>query len=403
LAVHQGATDHDSTVIVVTAPRSLRLAVELFADGRPVPTAPVIEEFNPYNQSTKIIHVRYRNLAAAGPYRLVLKTDSGVVADERNFSLLPRTASALRMALVSCANQHMHNSDTWGALERVRPDLVLFLGDNVYADRAASFDPISYVREMTPELMWSNYVEARRRIDFYRFKTLIPSVATWDDHDYGYNNADRTFPMRQESQAIFEIMYAQGTLPQSMWKGPGVASAFRVAGQGVLMLDGRSFRSEPGAKDETHFGSQQEEFILDFAAESTGPLWLATGCQWWGARSGTETVQSQPRAFARLLRGLRATATRCLFASGDVHFSEVMRIESQALGYPTYELTSSSMHSRTIPGWDSLNGNPRRLASTAAHNFLHVSAVAEGVGLRGLVRSLDHPSRRDIFRQDLRL
>ena len=39
------------------------------------------------------------------------------------------------------------------------------------------------------------------------WKTLLKSlhgwIATFDDHDFGINNADRTFPFRNESQDLF--------------------------------------------------------------------------------------------------------------------------------------------------------------------------------------------------------
>ena len=64
--------------------------------------------------------------------------------------------------------------------------------------------------------------------------------------------------------------------------------------------------------------------------------------------------------------------------------------ESQSLlGYPTYELTSSPVHSSTIPGFPRLVPNSRRLAGVGNQNYLFVRSLGSrgGAKFRVLSRS----------------
>ncbi|MBY0452918.1 MAG: hypothetical protein K2P92_07775, partial [Bdellovibrionaceae bacterium] len=64
-----------------------------------------------------------------------------------------------------------------------------------------------------------------------------------------------------------------------------------------------------------------------------------------------------------------------IFASGDIHFSEIMKITKDKVGYDTYEVTSSSMHSYAGTGWD----NPLRVpgAFTREFNFMMIRSKNE--------------------------
>ena len=76
-----------------------------------------------------------------------------------------------------------------------QPDLWLWLGDNIYQDG----------EDMNAKRREYNRV---RENQLYRSdgpvsesKGKIPIMATWDDHDYGYNNAGNEYACPEESQA----------------------------------------------------------------------------------------------------------------------------------------------------------------------------------------------------------
>ena len=92
--------------------------------------------------------------------------------------------------------------------------------------------------------------------------------------------------------------------------------------------------------------------------------------------------ENAPVEFASLTSKLSASKAPVVFGSGDVHLGEIMQIPAARLGYETFELTSSCMHSYTSStGWE----NPMRMpgAFTIEFNFMVVSSrlVKDGGGL----------------------
>ena len=78
----------------------------------------------------------------------------------------------------------------WPVILAAEPDLWVWLGDNVYADSA---DPVRLRQAYATQLADPGYRTLIER---------VPVVGTWDDHDYGANNAGEEFPARAASQQI---------------------------------------------------------------------------------------------------------------------------------------------------------------------------------------------------------
>ena len=95
--------------------------------------------------------------------------------------------STFRIAFGSCAHED-HPLPVFNTIIKQKPNLFIFLGDNIYADTD------------DPEVMRQKY---KLLLDNKGFKKLIkttPVIATWDDHDYGRNDAGRHYPMKEESK-----------------------------------------------------------------------------------------------------------------------------------------------------------------------------------------------------------
>jgi hypothetical protein len=132
------------------------------------------------------------------------------------------------------------------------------------------------------------------------------------------------------------------------------------------------------------------------------PAWLFNGNQFFSGvdLSYKESIQSNnPAHFQKILEDLKSVKAPVVMASGDIHFSEVMRIPTDKLGYETYELTSSSMHSYTGSGWD----NPLRVpgAFSKEFNFMLINSTSKDGGLEIDVESwglADKPYFKNNFR-----
>lgn len=68
------------------------------------------------------------------------------------------------------------------------PDLFIFLGDNIYGD----------TDDM--EVLKAKYQKLGSKPTFQKLKSAMPILATWDDHDFGRNDAGRHYPHKAESK-----------------------------------------------------------------------------------------------------------------------------------------------------------------------------------------------------------
>jgi alkaline phosphatase D len=95
-----------------------------------------------------------------------------------------------RIAFGSCAKQDKPQP-IWNAVLASDPDLFIFLGDNIYGD----------TRDMA--VLRRKYAELAAQPGFVRLTERTPILATWDDHDYGENDAGVDYPFKDESRQIF--------------------------------------------------------------------------------------------------------------------------------------------------------------------------------------------------------
>src|SRR5205085_812834 len=144
---------------------------------------------------------------------------------------------------------------------------------------------------------------------------LIPMIAVWDDHDYGCNNADGTFPYKVDSLRIFDGIF--GSHSQDRFSpGPGASRIAQAFGLRIALMDDRYFRSPNGTPNGTHWGDEQEAFLENQLNNKTLPTLLCNGNQFFGSHQQGETYQrNQPQAFDRTLERLAKAESPVLFCS----------------------------------------------------------------------------------------
>jgi alkaline phosphatase D len=308
-------------------------------------------------------------------YRLeILDISTGRQIDERLFKNLPLTSEKpARFAMVSCAfDIKMPTADRmWQSLADNRPDMIFFIGDTSYAD---------YVDFTGGELgRWKRYVESRLSLRLYRMRILIPTFAIWDDHDYGVNNGDKTFALRQAMFEMFELFWHPQEVP-GYKKTYGVGFELLGFGQKFCFMDNRSYR-DLRYSNGYHWGSDQQDLLLAGLDQSETPAWILSGSQLFGCYKNEESFQiDHPKNFVDFLQKLARVKSPVVFGSGDVHFSEIMKLEPQILGYQSYEFTSSSIHSFTSPHFEFFK-NARRESFTWKHNYMLIESKRVGLGL----------------------
>ena len=94
-----------------------------------------------------------------------------------------------RIAFGSCADEEKPQP-IWDAVLAYRPELFVFMGDNVYGDvRNGRNVPEAELIE-SPQ---HSYALARKVPGLAALRSRVPHLATWDDHDYGKNDAGADF------------------------------------------------------------------------------------------------------------------------------------------------------------------------------------------------------------------
>ncbi|WP_285711901.1 alkaline phosphatase D family protein [Erythrobacter oryzae] len=287
------------------------------------------------------------------PYYEGLKAKVAMPVAGPNPALSP-AATLTRIAVGSCnhqsAAQHM-----WAQIAAANPQLFLMIGDNVYGD--AGWDGDAGLDSLRRA-----YALQASHPEFAGFRSKVPMMATWDDHDFGLNDAGGSFPFRLWSETLFETFWGSSDAVKAR---PGVYDSTITGPEGkrvqVILLDTRFFRSDlkrgPWTKDRQPLGS----YLPDDSAGKT----VLGEAQWaWLAAelakpadlrivvSSTQVLTTAhqfegwtnfPAERTRLLDLLAAReASGLVLLSGDRHQGAIYKTEHG--GQTIWELTSSSLN-----------------------------------------------------------
>jgi len=140
-----------------------------------------------------------------------------------------------RIAFGSCSHQERSQAH-WDAVAATAPQLFVAIGDNVYGDVRSG-------NASMPELR-AAYGNLSASAPFRALRAQTPMLATWDDHDYGFNDAGGDYLFREYAERIFETYFGASAAVKAR---PGIYDSVTVGppGQRVqfIMLDTRYFRS----------------------------------------------------------------------------------------------------------------------------------------------------------------
>lgn len=275
-----------------------------------------------------------------------------------------------RVAFGSCARQDQPQP-IWNAVAESNPDVFIFLGDNIYGD----------TKDM--RVLKSKYTQLAAIEGFQRVTKTCPILATWDDHDYGADDAGEEYPKKVESQEIFLDFF--GEPADSIRRGtPGIYDAKIIGPQGqrvqIILLDTRYFRGslklkprKPGEKrgdrylpnpdtSVTLLGETQWQWLEEQLRQPAEVRIIASSIQVITDDHDSEHWSQLPHERERLFKLIRDTrAAGVFFISGDVHRGELTTIDG-GVGYPLFDLTSSGLN-RGHPEWRLDRSNRHRIGT----------------------------------------
>lgn len=341
-----GAPSADGLSVWVRASGAFEVELEVatrrdFADARRGPAVAASEE-NDY-----CVVARIEGLRPATSYFYRLRFDGGFDRYQPlpyRTRTAPRGRAAFRAAFGSCARLQMDSEQQiFSVAQALEPDLMLFLGDNVYADT----DQPAQIADLY-----------RRQREIERLQPVIrsvPNLAIWDDHDFALNDSDRTNPIREQSLRVFKQYWANPS-----YGAPGVEGVFfkyAYGGVDFFFLDGRYHRDpndHPDGPGKTMLGAEQKAWLKDELRASRAPFKvLVSG----GGFSMAERVGDSWCMFKHerdeLFNFIRDARIEGVFGiSGDSHMGELNCIPwSEEGGYDFYDLCSSPLANLVAMGF----------------------------------------------------
>ncbi len=366
LSVMQGVTSDSTTQVNFIGQKGKTYQISLRdPEGETLSPSEQTTISKPFSVKT-VVKAKFKGLSLRKSYELTINDEQGGNLDRRHLKALDIKKSMATIAFASCMDDFYKTQQTsmWKELLGHGADILIILGDNVYADRRNGHPII----DVNPRVLWERYTETRDLLELYKSDNLIPIIATWDDHDFGQNDGGLDFKYKKESTETFNAFFSQDSVKGVYDLGPGVSSTLRVFGQVFYLLDDRSFRTpdHKGGPEQTQLGVAQENWLLENLVSTRHPSWLINGGQWFGGYHQFESFEGDhPENFKIFMNRLKSAVAPVIFISGDRHLAELMKIEKEVLGYETYEFTTSAIHANVYPStWDK-TPNRRQIAGVA--------------------------------------
>ncbi|WP_290476844.1 MULTISPECIES: alkaline phosphatase D family protein [unclassified Leeuwenhoekiella] len=247
----------------------------------------------------------------------------------------------------SCNRVELQNP-FWEQMAQNQADVFIWGGDAIYAD----------TRNMRK--MKKMYVAQKKIPDYKAFAESILVMGTWDDHDYGLNDAGAEYDQKQKSQKLFlDFIEIPKNAETRKTEGVYTSRDFEVSGKKIkiIILDTRYFRSnlkrsanpekryDPTTdSSKTMLGKTQWDWLARELQDKTDFTVIMSSIQFLSHEHGFEAWGNFPYEVARF-EGLikNSNANGVILLSGDRHIAEFSKKEIPGLQYPLIDFTSSGL------------------------------------------------------------
>jgi alkaline phosphatase D len=204
------------------------------------------------------------------------------------------------------------------------------------------------------------------------FLKAMPHYASWDDHDYGPNNSDGSYILKEESRNVFMHYWAN---PSYGHNGQGIYTKLSYSDVDIFLCDDRWWRSADDVKDSVNGRPNPEKMLLGpvqmqwlknavLSSSATFKI-IVIGSQVLNPVSPFDRWSAFSFEFNELMGFLKSYGiSGVLFLSGDRHHSEVIKVERPGT-YPLFDVTVSPLTSGMYPFSGPELNNPYRLLGIA--------------------------------------
>lgn len=251
-----------------------------------------------------------------------------------------------KIAFGSCCI-HDGPQPIWDVIAENKPDVFLFIGDNIYAD----------TEDMA--VMAEKYQMLGSKPGYAKFRTSTPVLATWDDHDYGINDGGVEYPKKEESKKIMLDFFGEPAKSERRQR-PGIYTSYSVGPKGkklqLILLDLRWFRTAlnydkatdgylPNPSPQaTILGDQQWQWVEEELKKPADLRIIVSSTQFVSPDHKWEKWANFPNDKKRMIELIDKNEIKnAIFISGDMHYAE-LSAEDSPKGFKIYDLTASGMN-----------------------------------------------------------
>lgn len=283
------------------------------------------------------------------------------------------------------------------AIHRARPDLMLWLGDNIYY-----IEP-DWLTESGMRYRWRH---SRRYPQLQPLLASIHHYAIWDDHDYGPNDSDSSYRLKDVALKVFADYFPQ--VRYGLPEAPGCFYRFEWGDVEFFMLDDRTYRTpnrqRTNPEQRQMLGRAQLDWLKKSLRSSLATFKvIACGGQMINPMVYFEGFGLFPNEQKELFDFIvQERITGVVFLSGDRHMGEMLKVVPEG-GYPFYEVTSSPLTAGTGRGHPDEANNPARVEGTWVLGKRHFGLMRV-VGKRGdrqLVFSLNDKDGKPLWERTI--
>ncbi len=245
-------------------------------------------------------------------------------------------------------------------ITKKQPDFMVWLGDNIYL-RTPDF--------LTDRGIRHRYKHVRKTPELQPLLGGMHHYATWDDHDYGPNDADISYVNKYVSAKAFDDYW--GNLNTNVTKEGGITNQFVWNDVEFFMLDNR-FHRDPNEQKTTkqYFGKAQIDWLIKALRFSKAPFKIVcSGGQIINDAALYENYANYAEERQTLLKRLDEEQIEgVIFLSGDRHHTEISKMQRKN-AYPLIDITCSPLTAGIHKARDEGNTYQLKKKTYYKHNF----------------------------------
>ena len=255
-----------------------------------------------------------------------------------------------------------NNFEIFNSIHNKNPDFMLWLGDNTYLREPDWNSRTGFI---------NRYSHTRALAELQPLLASTHHYATWDDHDFGPNNSDGSFWLKETASEIFKLFWGNPNYDVT-GKG-GITGFFQWGDLDFFLMDNRYHRTSNNnfTEDRQLLGKDQIDWLINALSFSQAPFkFIAIGGQVLSSGAVYENYATYPEERKYLLDKIReAKIEGVVFLDGDRHHTVLSKMQESEDVYPLYDLTCSSLTAGANKDDESYNKYSLKETLVGINNF----------------------------------